>query len=127
MGAKIPVEIDGVAYPSVLAACKALGVGRGMVQRWVHDCGMSHGAAILKVLEIRSRKGRRGPGGGFPVTVEGRTYPSVKDACLNLGLSRWPVHRAISRGKMKPAAAVRRALEIKRGEVRRLALGRALP
>lgn len=79
-----PVRIRGVVYPSVIAAARAMGVGRKTVERaldggWIDEIGI-----------IRRK-------GGQPCkscTYRGKTYPSITAAAQANGVSKSAVSAA---------------------------------
>lgn len=73
------ITIDGVTYPSVVAASRSLGVNRNKIRRWFD----------LKPVNIAG-----------PLTIRGTEYPSVMAAAQALNISAKAIYAARHEGRL---------------------------
>jgi hypothetical protein len=99
-----PVEVDGVAYVSRLAACKALRISQSVMKTWILN-----GRAIFTddgpKLQPRKRKPVKGRARGAKnfnskaVLVDGQSFATIRDARAALGVSRKRLFKLIENGQ----------------------------
>lgn len=82
------VEINGVKYPSIAAAAKALGVKENAL-RYRLSAGIADGDP---------QASRKGNGRRVEIEVDGKTYPSLGAACAAYGTSIRTYNARIKRG-----------------------------
>lgn len=93
-----PVTVDGIEYPTILAASQATGFSRFTIQRWRKNG-----------RPIRTSSGRRGPHRtpDFEVTLDGRWFPNWKEAAKAVGISYNTVRYRIRNGEPVESAFLR--------------------
>jgi group I intron endonuclease len=75
----ISIELDGVTYPTISAACEATGYTQGAIRRFI-----KLGIHPSVVLERKYSNGGSSPR-AKPVIINGKFYPSHRQAKLELG------------------------------------------
>ncbi len=93
-----PVTFEGVEYPSISAALKALNIP---VSRFssVRRAGKTVQEALVEARSRLEKRGFKAGGRAIPVTVQGVRYPSVRDACNALHLKEAAVYKAVRNGR----------------------------
>jgi hypothetical protein len=86
------IKINGVSYPTIVAACQSLKVKRATYYRRV-----SHGETVMQALGLSERPPSKNSS-RKPYTLLGVTYASFAEACRTHGLNRTSVMGRLSGG-----------------------------
>lgn len=93
----VPITVKGTQYPSIGAACKALGMRQSTVDarlkripkktpQWIDACFETTFPKLITLADWKHAK-----------IVKGQTYPSIAEACRTLGCHGPTVRRRIAR------------------------------
>jgi hypothetical protein len=85
-----PVKFKGRIFPSIKAAAKHCGVSPSTVSRL-----MKSGMTAAKALTVKTS---RRMGRGKAITIEGRDYRTIKDACIAYGVDADTIRARIRNG-----------------------------
>lgn len=93
-----PITVRGVVYGSRKEACRALKITMADLLKYTKDDVFDHERFDNRKQYTKSKEKRVGD-----FTVDGVTYPSIREACKATGIAVWKLHRYSKDGVYDPS------------------------